>query len=220
MQNVVRAAAYAAVSVFSVAVMSGVPAQRASGATFTPAIIAPLTSEALPPVPAVEPSDAIVKPDQPVDQPIVADPIPNKPAIEAPAASLAALVSRHAAESAGGREADCLARAVYFESKGEPLAGRLAVAQVVMNRAGSGRFASSLCGVVKQPGQFSFVRGGAFPAVREKGQWREAVAIAHIAMNGLWTGPAAKAMYFHAKRVSPNWGKQRVAAVGNHIFYR
>jgi N-acetylmuramoyl-L-alanine amidase len=136
------------------------------------------------------------------------------------AASLAALVDKHASDSVGDREADCLAKAVYFESKGEPLNGQLAVAEVVLNRARSGRFAGTLCGVVKQPSQFSFVRGGGFPPVVNQAMWRQAVGVAQVAMNGLWESTAPNALYFHAKRVSPNWGKQRVAAVGNHIFYR
>lgn len=137
-----------------------------------------------------------------------------------PAASLAALVSAHATASVGDREADCLAKAVYFESKGEPLDGQLAVAEVIMNRAKSGRFAGTLCGVVKQPSQFSFVRGGGFPPIVNQAMWRQAVGVAQVAMNGLWESSASNALYFHAKRVSPNWGKKRVAAVGNHIFYR
>src|SRR3546814_4388492 len=72
----------------------------------------------------------------------------------------------------------CLAGAVYFESKGESLEGQLAVARVIINRARSGRFADSLCGVIYQPGQFSFVRGNGMPSIRLGSEsWREAVAI-------------------------------------------
>ena len=60
-------------------------------------------------------------------------------------------------------EMRCLAGAVYFESRGEPLAGQLAVAQVVINRTESSQFPSSYCAVVYQRAQFSFVRGGAMP---------------------------------------------------------
>ena len=136
------------------------------------------------------------------------------------ASSLSALVDKHASDSVGDREADCLAKAVYFESKGEPLNGQLAVAEVVMNRAKSGRFANTLCGVVKQPSQFSFVRGGGFPPVVNQAMWRQAVGVAQVAMSGLWESSAPNALYFHARRVSPNWGKAPIATVGNHIFYR
>ena len=100
--------------------------------------------------------------------------------------SLAALVRTHSSSQTLDREQECLAGAVYFESKGEPLDGQLAVAKVIMNRTLSGRFAKSLCGVVMQRGQFSFVRGGAMPAIQRAGaHWKTAVAIAHIAENGL-----------------------------------
>jgi N-acetylmuramoyl-L-alanine amidase len=139
----------------------------------------------------------------------------------AKAASLQALVSRYSATPLSGRENECLAGAIYFESKGEPLAGQLAVAEVILNRANSGRFPSSVCGVILQPGQFSFVRGGGFPPIARSSQgWREAVAITHIARNDEWDSGVGKALFFHARRVSPGWKLQRVAAVGNHVFYR
>jgi spore germination cell wall hydrolase CwlJ-like protein len=119
------------------------------------------------------------------------------------------------------REQLCLATAIYFESKGEPLSGQLAVARVVMNRANSGRFASTLCGVVTQAGQFSFVRGGALPAINpNSGSWRTAVAIAKIAQGDLWESKAEKALYFHARQASPGWRMARVGTIGNHVFYR
>ena len=117
-------------------------------------------------------------------------------------------------------ELRCLAQAVYFESRGESLAGQLAVAHVVINRAKSGRFPKSLCGVVHQPSQFSFVRGGRMPAVRNGAQWNNAVAIAQIARDGSWKNQAPGALFFHARYVSPGWRKTRVAAIDNHIFYR
>jgi N-acetylmuramoyl-L-alanine amidase len=137
------------------------------------------------------------------------------------AASLQALVSRYSATPLSGRESECLAGAIYFESKGEPLQGQLAVAEVILNRAKSGRFPASVCGVILQPGQFSFVRGGGFPPIARSSQgWREAVAITHVARNDEWDSGVGKALFFHARRVSPGWKLQRVAAVGNHVFYR
>ena len=115
----------------------------------------------------------------------------------------------------------CLASAVYYEAKGESLAGQLAVARVIINRARSGRFASSLCGVVRQPSQFSFVHGGTIPQPKTHGvHWEKAVAISQIALKDGWTTPAEGALFFHARRVSPGWGKPRLAAIDNHIFYR
>lgn len=135
--------------------------------------------------------------------------------------SLAELVAEHSGTRTADAQQECLAGAVYFESKGEPLHGQLSVAEVILNRARSGRFPASACGVVKQRGQFSFIRGGRFPAIaRTSLAWKRAVAIAHIAVQDLADGPAPKALFFHAKRVSPRWRLTRVAAVGNHIFYR
>ncbi len=114
----------------------------------------------------------------------------------------------------------CLAGAIYFESKGEPLSGQLAVAEVIINRAKSGRFGSSICGVIKQRGQFSFVRGGQIPAIPNNGNYRTAIAVAQVAMGDDWASPAPNALYFHARRVAPSWRMQKVAAIGNHVFYR
>lgn len=139
----------------------------------------------------------------------------------AAAHSLAALVDAQGAPESLDGDMKCLAGAVYFEAKGESLEGQLAVARVIINRAKSGRFASSLCGVVYQPSQFSFVRGGGMPPIRiDSRDWREAVAIAQIAAQGEWDSLAEGALYFHARRVSPGWGKTRLASIDNHIFYR
>lgn len=135
--------------------------------------------------------------------------------------TLAALVDARESSETRDAEHECLAISVYFESKGEPLTGQLAVAQTLINRAASGRFPTSLCGVVRQRGQFSFVQGGALPAVpRASAAWREAVAIASVALGDLWRETAPGALFFHASHVSPNWKLTRIARLGNHIFYR
>ncbi len=135
--------------------------------------------------------------------------------------SLAARVALNDDLQIQDREEECLASAIYFEARSESLDGQLAVAQVILNRARSGRFPASICGVVLQPSQFSFVRGNAFPSVAKASRdWREAVAVARIARAGEWQSLAPKALYFHAARVSPSWRLSRVAAIGNHIFYR
>lgn len=114
----------------------------------------------------------------------------------------------------------CLAGAIYFESKGEPLSGQLAVAQVVLNRAKSGRFPPDVCGVIKQRGQFGFVRGGQIPSINEAQRaYRTAIAVARVAMADIWDGAAETALYFNRPGRSPG-RVQRIAAIGNHIFYR
>ena len=150
-----------------------------------------------------------------------AEPQPE-PAAATRGASLAETVATLRSSEAGSRELECLAAGVYFESKSEPLAGQLAVGQVIANRASSkGRFPSSYCGVLMQRGQFSFIRGGRWPAVnRNSGDWKDAVAVARIVDEDLHDSSVGKALFFHAKRVSPQWRLTRVASVGNHIFYR
>ena len=145
---------------------------------------------------------------------------PTEAAPPVTAASLAALVAATPKPATIDPELRCLAGAVYFESRGESLPGQLAVAHVVINRAQSGRFPTSLCGVVYQKRQFSFVRGGRMPAIREGAQWDNAVAIAQIALNGSWKNHAPGALFFHARYVSPGWRKTRIAQIDNHIFYR
>lgn len=138
-----------------------------------------------------------------------------------PQGSLSALVAAYAGHDVPDQEHECLAGAVYFESKGEPLQGQLAVAEVILNRAASGRFPASICGVVKQKSQFSFVRGGRIPHISKSSEaWRKAVAIAHIAKKELAEGGVGNALFFHARYVSPRWRLTRVASIGNHIFYR
>jgi len=135
--------------------------------------------------------------------------------------TLQGLVALHSGTDPVDRDAECLASAVYFESKGESLDGQLAVAKTILNRTRSGRFPSSICGVVFQPGQFSFVRAKGFPPIaRTSRHWQTAQAIAHIAAHDLWNAPVDDALFFHARRVNPRWRMQRIAAVGNHVFYR
>ena len=118
-------------------------------------------------------------------------------------------------------ELNCLAGAIYFEAKGEPLAGQLAVAKVIINRSRSKRFTAGICNVVTQPGQFSFVRAGRIPAIDAgRAAYRTAVAVAKIALNDVWDSPAPNALFFHARSVGVGHGGIRIAAIGNHIFYR
>jgi len=139
-----------------------------------------------------------------------------------PSMDLANLVAQYRDDDPGSRERECLAVGIYFESKSEPLAGQLAVGEVIANRAHSGgRFPSSYCGVLFQRGQFSFVSGHSWPAIsRSSRQWQNAVAIAQIVDQDLKDSGAPGALFFHAKRVSPHWRLTRVASIGNHVFYR
>jgi spore germination cell wall hydrolase CwlJ-like protein len=120
-------------------------------------------------------------------------------------------------------EAECLATAVYFESRGEPLEGQLAVAEVVLNRARSGKYPTSWCGVVKQRAQFSFVRGGRFPRVDAQSEsWQTATAIARIAQQRITTRLPGDVLWYHADYVAPRWSTRlnKVQKIGAHVFYR
>ena len=139
-----------------------------------------------------------------------------------PAGDLSSMVEQLRSADAGSRELDCLATGIYFEAKSEPLAGQLAVGQVIANRAQSGgRFPGTYCGVLFQRGQFSFIRHGRMPsAPRSSRQWQTAVAIAKIVDQDLKESSVGNALFFHARYVSPSWHLKRVAAIGNHVFYR
>lgn len=143
----------------------------------------------------------------------------------APANGLATLVQMVAtaepAAPATAAELDCLATAVWFESRGEALEGQLAVAQAVVNRAQSGRWdgkwGRGVCGVIKAPRQFNFV---ASRVQRGTATFTTAMAVARVALNGLWHDVAEGAHSFHSTRLKPRWRLTRVAQIGNHVFYR
>ena len=154
---------------------------------------------------------------------IMGSPAAAPAAAPAPTPTLDQLVSEYAADAAPDREQDCLASAVYFESRGEPIQGQLAVAQVVINRSVSGRYPPDVCDVITQHAQFSFVRNGRIPmADRASEAWRKAVAIAHIAEDKLAQADVSSdVLWYHATYVAPSWGKRltRQAQIGLHIFY-
>ena len=151
-------------------------------------------------------------------------PLRPAPVKAAPVAlPLSQLVAAQSNGPALDAEATCLATAVYFESMGESLEGQLAVAQVVINRAKSGQYPASLCGVVKQKAQFSFVRAGQFPRVDAGCEaWRKAQAIARIATASMAKVLPTDVLWYHADYVAPSWGRRlaRVDKIGAHIFYR
>ena len=168
---------------------------------------------------------AAAAPVQFVSQEVV-QPTPEPKAADARLAEAGSLSELVAAMPEGGsmsREMECLAGAIYFESRGEPLAGQLAVGQVIVNRSESGIFPSDYCGVVYQRSQFSFVRGGTMPRIdRGSAAWHRATAIARIAHEGLWDSKAGDSLYFHARYVKPSWSRTKIAraTIDSHIFYR
>lgn len=150
---------------------------------------------------------------------------PAVPAMAAPAVRprpLSKMIIAHVTPAVLDAELECLATAVYFEARSETHEGQVAVAEVILNRAASGRYPASICGVVFQPAQFSFVRKGRSPAVnRDSDAWHTAVAIADIARQRLAVQVDPTVLWYHASYVSPEWGRRlkRVAQIGLHIFY-
>ena len=138
---------------------------------------------------------------------------------------LAALADRYGVGAPLNEEANCMAVAVYHEARGETPEGQLAVARVIMNRAVSGKYPTTWCGVVKQPWQFSFVnpRTGYMPGVDEtSAAWRKAQGITRLAMANAVPSLSTDVLWYHANYVSPSWGRRltRVSQIGAHIFYR
>jgi spore germination cell wall hydrolase CwlJ-like protein len=203
-----------------------------SASSVAPAQVGPASVEIVPasnPVSTSALAQELLRKSENLAVPVVAEPKPGDSDDEAsePApsidrdADLPTMVAGLRSSDPGSRELECLAAGIYFESKSEPLAGQLAVGQVIANRADSGRFASTYCGVIFQRGQFSFVRGHSWPRIAKDGrQWQTAVAIAKIVDQNLKDSKVGDALFFHARRVHPGWGLKQVASIGNHIFFR
>ena len=123
----------------------------------------------------------------------------------------------------------CLANAVYFEARGEPVRGQIAVAQVVLNRVFSGFYPNDVCGVVYQNAnrhlacQFTFACDGIPDIVTEPDAWERAKRIATDMLDGkLWMPEVAKSTHYHAYWVHPSWVNEmkRMYKLGVHTFYR
>jgi spore germination cell wall hydrolase CwlJ-like protein len=127
------------------------------------------------------------------------------------------------------KAAKCLAEAVYFEARGEPVRGQIAVAQVVVNRAFSGYYPATVCGVVYQNAhrrlacQFTFACDGIRDVVTEPELWTRAKTIAKEMLDGrLWLPEVNRSTHYHATYVRPYWVREmrKNYKTGLHIFYR
>ena len=127
------------------------------------------------------------------------------------------------------QQLECLTRNIYWEAASEPFEGKVAVAQVTMNRVASGKFASDVCGVVYQKNivyekvicQFSWYCDGTYKTKPVYGvMWKESEEVAKkVLLEGFRLPSLQKAMYFHADYLKPQWGKPPIAQIGHHIFY-
>lgn len=169
-------------------------------------------------MPAAAPAPQTVVTAQP-PQPVIAPAMQTPPQQQRPLRDMVIAFVDYGDQDA---QQECLAKAVYFEARSESLEGQLAVAEVVLNRAASGIYPPTICEVVTQPAQFSFIRGGQFPRPdRSSVSWHRALAIADIARKKLAQTIPPNVLWYHADYVSPSWGRRlnRVAQIGTHIFY-
>lgn len=128
------------------------------------------------------------------------------------------------------QQLNCLAENIYHEAGAEPYDGKVAVAQVTMNRANSGDFPDTICGVVQQKTkmstgktvcQFSWFCERKSPPKKLTLLWEQCYDIALAVFNGDTHNEklGETAMYFHNTRVNPGWGLRRLTKIGGHIFY-
>jgi len=124
----------------------------------------------------------------------------------------------------------CLATAIYHEARGETLKGQFAVAEVILNRVGSGKFPGSICGVVFQGVregryggcQFSFACDRKSDALRNRAAADLARRIAQVMVDGGHRGLTGGALFFHTTAVNPSWARRftQTTQIGAHLFYR
>ena len=128
----------------------------------------------------------------------------------------------------GDAQFQCLAQAVYFESRGEPLSGQIAVAEVVLNRVDNPAYPRSICGVTKQGAgsgrgcQFSYACDGRPDVMTSSVSKARSEKIARMLIDGRPRSVTSGATHFHATYVRPDWSRNfaRTASIGNHVFYR
>jgi spore germination cell wall hydrolase CwlJ-like protein len=118
-------------------------------------------------------------------------------------------------------ELECMAKVVHHEAANQSRKGQRAVAEIILNRVQSGRFANSVCGVVNQPRQF--FETAKYNPSRKTAQWKLAVEVSREVLAGQGEDVAEGAYFYHAAYQAPTRffrGRQQVLAMGDHIFYR
>ena len=126
------------------------------------------------------------------------------------------------------KQMSCLAEALYFEARGEPIKGQLAVGEVILNRVEDARYPSSICKVINQGTgrrfacQFTYTCDGKLETVHEQKPYEMALKIAKILMTTHDRRLTRGSTHYHSNYVNPKWSKkfERVAKFGRHIFYR
>lgn len=129
-------------------------------------------------------------------------------------------------EPTGGRQFECLAKALYFEARGETPKGQFAVAEVILNRVDRPSYPDTVCEVVEQSGgggcQFSFVCDGRADRIRNQDAYEQVAKVARLMLDGAPRALTNGATHFHTAEVNPRWARifPRTATIGSHIFYR
>ena len=127
------------------------------------------------------------------------------------------------------KQLECLTRNIYWEAASEPFEGKVAVAQVTLNRMNSGKFPDSVCGVVHQKNvfyekvvcQFSWYCENNYKVKAiHKPMWRESEEVAKkVLLEGFRLPSLHNALYYHADYVHPGWKLPKIEKIGRHIFY-
>lgn len=136
------------------------------------------------------------------------------------------LASRPPAD--GGEQWECLAKALYFEARGESVRGIFAVGEVILNRVDSNAYPDTLCDVINQGTgrlyacQFSYTCDGRAEVISEQTAWQNVGKVARLLIDGAPRELTDGATHYHTRAVSPSWAKRfpRTAAIGSHYFYR
>jgi spore germination cell wall hydrolase CwlJ-like protein len=122
---------------------------------------------------------------------------------------------------------NCLTRNIYYEAGHESFEGKVAVAQVTLNRVESGKFPSDICKVVYQKDnalglcQFSWYCNGDVKKPKNKAAYKESEIVARQVLLEEFRLPSLKhALYFHGTYINPGWKREKVATIGNHVFYK
>jgi len=115
------------------------------------------------------------------------------------------------------KDLTCLAKNIYYEARGESKQGQIAVGLVTLNRVNHVSFPNSVCAVVNQKNQFSWV-SQQVPLIN-RAEWSNSLDAAYKAVLGNHNLGSFKALYFHSTEVEPNWGKKPVKTIGSHVFY-
>jgi spore germination cell wall hydrolase CwlJ-like protein len=128
------------------------------------------------------------------------------------------------------KQLDCLARNIYFEAGHEPFEGKVAVAQVTLNRVASGQFPNDICKVVYQKNivydrvlcQFSwYCEQATISRPKNKAAYKESEIVARQVLLEDFRLPSLKhALYFHGTHINPGWKREKVAVIGGHVFYK